>query len=64
MIIINGENKEACGMTLTEYLISADYKTDRIAVEINGAILAKTKYDTTILNEGDKVEIVSFVGGG
>lgn len=64
MITINGENVEASGMTLTEYLLSVDYNIDRIAVELNGEILAKAKYDATMLNEGDKVEIVSFVGGG
>lgn len=64
MITINGENVEASGMTLTEYLLSVDYSIDRIAVELNGEILAKAKYDATMLNEGDKVEIVSFVGGG
>ena len=36
----------------------------RIAVEINGHIVPKSKYDTTVLNDGDTVEIVGFVGGG
>lgn len=64
MITINGKKVEAIGITLTEYLLSADYQTDRIAVELNGEILPKSKYGTTTLSEGDKVEIVSFVGGG
>lgn len=36
----------------------------RVAVEVNLQIIRKAFYDTCILREGDKVEIVNFVGGG
>lgn len=41
-----------------------EYPIQRIAVEINGNIIPKSKYDTTILKDNDIIEIVSFVGGG
>ena len=36
----------------------------RVAVEINGEIVSKQKYNDTVLHSGDVVEVVSFVGGG
>ena len=36
----------------------------RVAVEINGEIVSKQKYNDTVLHAGDVVEVVSFVGGG
>jgi thiamine biosynthesis protein ThiS len=44
----------------------ADLKIDprRVAVEHNLDIIKRARYDTTIINEGDEVEIVNFVGGG
>lgn len=64
MITINGEKLSENEIKLTDYLLEKNYKTQRIAVELNGEILPKAKYPETILKDGDKVEIVSFVGGG
>ncbi len=52
------------GYILAEYLKKKEYPIQRIAVEINGNIIPKSKYDTTILKDNDIIEIVSFVGGG
>ncbi len=64
MVKINGENLQIAGKTLMEYLMTTDYDLKRIAVERNGDIVPKAQYGETILQEGDAVEIVSFVGGG
>lgn len=65
MIKINGhEVNDVVGMTIEEYLKKTDYDPKRIAIERNGEIIPKTQYSNTILNDGDSVEIVSFVGGG
>lgn len=64
MVKINGEDKEAAGITLAAYLRTTDYNLARIAVEHNGSIVPKTQYETVVLCDGDSVEIVSFVGGG
>ncbi len=65
MIKINGENTEnIAGKNAAEYLMECGYDIKRVAVELNGDILPKAQYESTALNDGDCVEIVSFVGGG
>ncbi|MBQ7931915.1 MAG: sulfur carrier protein ThiS [Clostridia bacterium] len=64
MVKINGKALDIAGKTLAEYLSSTDYDPKRIAVERNGEIVPKAMYGETVLEDGDCVEIVSFVGGG
>ncbi len=64
MVRINGENLDAGGKSVAEYLNSAGYDLKRVAVELNGNIVPGLKYEDTILENGDSVEVVSFVGGG
>lgn len=65
MIRVNGEVTNLHpGMTLTSYLQEKKYQIQRVAVEINGDIVPKREYDTTVIRDGDEVEVVSFVGGG
>ena len=64
MVKINGSWLELAGKTLAEYLASTDYDPRRIAIERNGDIVFKSKYEETVLCDGDVLEIVSFVGGG
>lgn len=64
MVKINGEEKNVAGMTVAEYLATTNYNPKRIAVERNGDIVPKLQYDNTVLQDGDSVEVVSFVGGG
>ena len=64
MVIINGESVDAAGKTIAAYLAEAGYPLQYIAVERNLEIVPKTQYDSTILCDGDRVEVVRFVGGG
>lgn len=64
MVKVNGEEKDIAGKTISEYLISADYDMKRIAVELNGEIVFKSQYNSTVLKNGDVFEVVNFVGGG
>ena len=64
MVKINGESFDAIGISIAKYLSDAGYDIKRVAVELNGDILAKSQYENTILCDGDSVEVVSFVGGG
>ena len=64
MVKINGTEVDTAGVSLAAYLANAGYHLQRIAVERNGNIVPKSQYDTTILQDGDTLEIVSFVGGG
>ena len=63
MINVNGKETENC-KRLCVLLENGGFRRDRIAVEINGEIIKKSDYDKTVLNDGDKIEVVSFVGGG
>ena len=47
-----------------EYLEKNNFDIKKIAVEINGDIVPKSRYESTVLCDGDAIEIVSFVGGG
>ena len=64
MVKVNGIELGIAGKTLSEYLAETDYDLKRIAVERNGEIVFKAEYESTVLEEGDNLEVVSFVGGG
>ena len=64
MVKINGTDLDAAGKTLAEYLAATCCDPTRIAVERNGEIVPKAAYGETLLQDGDTVEVVRFVGGG
>lgn len=65
MIILNGKVKEQYSdLFLTELLKREGYDSRKIAVEINEEIVSKSIYNEKRVKSGDKVEVVSFVGGG
>ena len=64
MVKVNGTELDIAGKTVSEYLATTNYDPKRIAVERNGDIVFKSRYDVTVLEDGDSLEIVSFVGGG
>ncbi len=64
-IRINGEERLVDeGATLAEMLAAAGYEQKYIAVEYNGGVIMADDYATVVLKDGDKLEIVRFVGGG
>ena len=52
------------GTNLNELLNKLKIQKNKVAIEVNGEIIEKNKYPNLILNKGDKVEIVKFIGGG
>lgn len=64
MVKINGQESDTAGMTVAQYILTTDYNIERIAVEKNEQIVPKAQYETTVIEDGDTMEIVSFVGGG
>ena len=64
MVKVNGAELDIAGKTVAAYLATTDYDPKRVAVERNGDIVFKARYDVTVLEDGDSLEIVSFVGGG
>ena len=62
---VNGEQEfleEA--ISLAELLAAKGYVSSKVAVELNGRIVSRTEYASTILQDADVLEIVCFVGGG
>ena len=65
MITVNGVKRTwEQPLSVTEYLEKNQYVPVQVAIELNDQILARELYGSTILKEGDVMEIVSFMGGG
>lgn len=64
-MLINGEEKDLASPTaLSELLTQFDYRAAFVAVELNGTIVKQADFGSTTITDADKLEIVSFVGGG
>ena len=61
---INGEELEFDELKFMDYLKEKSLKAEFVALELNGKIISKDKFETLILKKGDTAEVVSFVGGG
>ena len=63
-VVVNGDERQVPdGETVRALIERYRLSPDKVAVELNRRLLRGEKYDTA-LNEGDQVEIVTFVGGG
>ena len=63
--MLNGEPFEFDeGRTVSQLLTQVEIDARRVAVEHNLIVLKRAAFNTTIIGEGDEVEIVNFVGGG
>jgi thiamine biosynthesis protein ThiS len=64
-LTINGEDREFSSIsTISSLLDQLGMKPDRVAVELNRELIPRDRWATTELSDGDKLEIVHFVGGG
>ena len=64
-IQLNGDPYEINGRTnLNGLLNKLKIQKNKVAIEVNGEIIQKDKYQNLVLSKGDKVEIVHFIGGG
>jgi sulfur carrier protein len=64
-LLINGEDREFNSpLSLSSLVEQLGMKTDRVAVELNRNIVARERWAETNLTDGDRLEIVHFVGGG
>lgn len=65
LIILNGENVETKdGSSVGQLLTNLGIGSERVAVELNQEIVPKAGYSAQMLSDGDRIEIVHFVGGG
>jgi sulfur carrier protein len=66
--VLNGQTREfeqlAPGANLQDLIAELGLKGDRVAIEHNGNIVSRAEWGDTRLAEGDRLEIVHFVGGG
>ncbi|MBF7043324.1 sulfur carrier protein ThiS [Campylobacter volucris] len=63
-MVINGEEFELKELKFMDFLNEKGYKIEFIALELNGEIIPRDKFENLVLKENDKAEIVTFVGGG
>ena len=65
-LIVNGEEKifNKDSLTIKELVEELGIKVPNYAVAVGLEVIPKSEYDTYRLKDGDKVEIVTFVGGG
>lgn len=64
-IVLNGEEKEInANSTVKDMLETINTKSPMLVVERNLEIVQKDQYESCYLQDGDKVEVVSFFGGG
>ena len=65
LITLNGEPHTLDGpLSVTDLLTRLSIDPRRVAVEHNFVILRRPLFEVTLVNEGDRIEIVNFVGGG
>jgi thiamine biosynthesis protein ThiS len=65
LLHLNGEPREFPDeLTVASLVAALGMKPDRVAVELNLEILPRANWQTTVLKDGDKLEVVHFVGGG
>ena len=65
IVVVNGEDTElAEGLFIKDLVERLGLEPARLAVEVNRKIIRKAEWGSTSLSDGDKVEIVHFVGGG
>jgi thiamine biosynthesis protein ThiS len=64
-VYVNGEARELSHpISLAELINQLDLPAARIAVELNRSVIRRNEWNTTMLGDEDRIEIVHFVGGG
>ena len=64
-LFVNGDPKTCAEpASLSQFIQQLGMKGDRVAVELNREIVPRAQWDSTQLHDGDRLEIVHFVGGG
>ena len=63
-VYVNGELKEVKASTLAGLIAELDLPVARIAIELNREVVRRSDWESTMLKDEDRIEIVHFVGGG
>jgi len=63
-IQLNGEKRLIAAQSLSDLVAELGLEQRMIAIERNLEVVPKSQYDTTRLEEGDRIELVHMIGGG
>jgi thiamine biosynthesis protein ThiS len=63
-LTINGDLREIAASTVARLVSELGLDPRKVAVERNLEIVPKSRFEATALSEGDRIEIVHFIGGG
>lgn len=63
-LVVNGESRELACRTVAELVRELGLEGRPLAVEVNRQVVPKSRHSETQLQEGDRIEVVHFVGGG
>lgn len=63
-ISVNGQERETAARDIAALIAELDLDPRKVAIELNLAIVPRSLHAGTPLSDGDRVEIVQFVGGG
>lgn len=63
-LIVNGKEERCTSSTLAELIEHKGLRRESLVVEVNGAIIRQEQWAATGLQDGDRVELLNFVGGG
>lgn len=63
-LIVNGKEERHGSSTLIELIEDKGLRRDSLVVEVNGTIIRQEQWAATLLQEGDRLELLNFVGGG
>ena len=64
-VFVNGDEKDfGSDISLSDLIKQLDLPVARIAIELNREVVRRSDWDSTMLKDEDRIEIVHFVGGG
>ena len=63
-LIINGGEEDCAAPNLDALVAARGLRRESLVIELNGAIIKQEHWQTTGLSDGDRVELLNFVGGG
>ena len=64
-IVLNGGTRKIeFGIDLVRMLDHFELPKQRIAIELNGSVIRRSDWAETLVSDGDRIEVVHFVGGG
>ena len=61
---INGESREISAASVAELIHELALDPRQVAIECNGEIIARSHYNEQPITDGDRIEVVAFIGGG